>query len=81
MIKLKKLVQSSDGMTFKDAIKWASDHNYTNKQKIAYGTKSNKFHIINSNDRDFKTALLPNQFLKYKNQKQVIQILTSPSIV
>lgn len=81
MIKLKKLVQSSDGMTFKDAIKWALDHNYTNKQKIAYGTKSNKFHIINSNDRDFKTALLPNQFLKYKNQKQVIQILTSPSIV
>lgn len=52
-----ELIESAEGMKFHDAIDHAKKHGH----RVVYGTMSLKWHSIDKHDRDYHTALEPDE--------------------
>lgn len=67
MKKFKQLFES-DGMKFHDAIDHAKKHG----NRVVYGTKSLKWHSIDKGDRDYHTALEPDEAKRHGMAKSLL---------
>jgi len=48
--------------------------------KLAYGTKSKRWHIINKNDRDYEIAITVEEFVKLGESKARAKYLSPTAI-
>lgn len=79
------LRKNSNGYTFSEAKQVANRRTtYPNKSKlkVVYGTRTNKFHFITKEDRDFNTSFSMSiyEFLNIKSSKKAILLLTGSNI-
>ena len=75
------LRKNNTGYTFSEALKVAERRTkYPNKTKlkVVYGTKTNKFHFIMQNDRDYNTGFAVDlyNFQRFRSSNEAKRALT-----